>query len=58
LTPFGFVESIIIANAPHCEGMRYALYISGNNIKYMWITMGTGLLSFLPAKLFGVDGAK
>ena len=51
-TPLGFLESIIMSNAPHCEGMRYALYISGDNIKYMWLTMGTGLLSLITDKLF------
>ena len=51
LTPFGFIESIIMATAPHCEGMRYALYISGSNIKYMWLTMGTGLVSLITDKL-------
>jgi hypothetical protein len=51
LTPFGFIESIILATAPHCEAMRYALYISGDNIKYMWLTMGAGMLSLLADKL-------
>jgi len=40
-----------MATAPHCEGMRYALYISGSNIKYMWLTMGTGLVSLITDKL-------
>jgi len=31
--------------------MRYALYISGDNIKYMWLTMGAGMLSLIADKL-------
>lgn len=51
LTPFGFLESIIISTAPHCEAMRYTLYVSGNNIKYMWITAGAWCISVATEKL-------
>jgi hypothetical protein len=52
LSLFGFIESIILATAPHCEAMRYALYISGDNIKYMWLTMGAGIVSLIADKLY------
>jgi hypothetical protein len=51
LSVFGFIESILISATPHCEALRYMLYISGNNIKYMWITIGTVIISFITNRL-------
>ena len=51
LTPLGFIQSIIISTTPHCEALRYTLYVSGDNIKYMWITIGTCVISFISNRL-------
>tara|TARA_B100001287_G_C22574908_1_gene478116 strand:- start:407 stop:679 length:273 start_codon:yes stop_codon:yes gene_type:complete len=46
----GFIESLLLTNAPHCEALRYTLTLSSYNIKYMWIVWGATLLSFLKDK--------
>ncbi len=43
----GFLESIILTNAPHCEALRYTLSLSSYNIKCMWIVWGATILAYL-----------
>ena len=43
----GFLESIILTNAPHCEALRYTLSLSSYNIKCMWIVWGATILGYL-----------
>ncbi len=48
---FGFFESILLTNAPHCEALRYTLSLSSYNIKCMWIMWGATILSYLKTNM-------
>ncbi len=53
-TPYGFIgflESILLTNAPHCEVLRYSLSLSSYNIKCMWIVWSASILSYLTNNL-------
>jgi len=40
----GFILSIFMAPAPHCQIMRWAIYTSGNMINMMWLCVGTWIV--------------
>ena len=42
-TFYGFVMSPFLAPAPHCQGLRWAIYNGANVIGNMWIVLGTWL---------------
>lgn len=42
-TFYGFVMSPFLAPAPHCQGLRWAIYNGANVIENMWIVLGTWL---------------
>lgn len=42
-TFYGFVMSPLLAPAPHCQGLRWAIYNGANVIGNMWIILGTWL---------------
>jgi len=42
-TVYGFVMSPFLAPAPHCQGLRWAIYNGANVIGNMWIVLGTWL---------------
>ena len=51
LTPKGFVFSLFIAPAPHCQIMRWTIHTSGNMITAMWLCIMTWLVQIMiPAK--------
>jgi hypothetical protein len=50
-TLFGILMSPFLVPAPHCYGLRWAIYHGGNNIIAMWSIIGIWLLArILPLK--------
>ena len=43
----GFILSIFVAPAPHCQIMRWTIYTSGNMINMMWLCIGTWIVQKL-----------
>jgi hypothetical protein len=43
----GFVMSVFIAPAPHCQALRWTIYNGGNAILAMWIFVGTWFMQYL-----------
>lgn len=39
-SPFGFIESIFVAQTPYCIAMRWIIYNGGNTINSMWVSIG------------------
>ena len=37
----GFILSPFLANAPHCQALRWGIYQGANQIAFMWSTIGT-----------------
>ena len=42
-TMVGFLSSPFLAVTPHCQGMRWVVYMGGDVIQTMWITLGAFL---------------
>lgn len=50
-TLFGIIMSPFLVPAPHCYGLRWAIYHGGNSIIAMWTMIGIWLLGrILPLK--------
>ena len=47
----GFFVSPFLVSAPHCKGLRWALYNGGNVIDSMWIVLATWLCSKIVVSL-------
>jgi len=47
LTLRGFVLSIFMAPAPHCQIMRWTIHTSGDMINMMWICVATWLAQMI-----------
>ncbi len=43
LTITGFLASPFMAVTPQCQGLRWVVYMGGDVIQTMWITLGTYL---------------
>ena len=39
-TAIGFIKSMFVIEAPHCEAMRWVIYNGGNIIHGMWAAIG------------------
>ena len=46
-TAKGFILSIFVAPAPHCQIMRWTIYTSGNMINVMWACVGTWIAQMM-----------
>jgi len=46
-TMYGFMMSPFLAPAPHCQGLRWAIYNGANVIGNMWIVLGTWLCCYI-----------
>ena len=43
----GFLMSPLLAPAPHCVGLRWAIHTGGSSISAMWLLMGFALVKFM-----------
>jgi len=41
---WGFIQSIFVAESPHCIAMRWMIYNGGNVIHVMWISLGVWIV--------------
>jgi len=46
-TMVGFIQSLFVVPAPHCQALRWAIYNGGSSIQSMWILFGMWIISYV-----------